>query len=157
MGLAKCPILLAFTWTVLERILDVWVCAQSHLSLCDHMDRTSPGISVPGISQARILEQVAISSSRESSQPRDWTCISCASCTAILYCWATWVALKFQILLIRRIHFLLLNVNNLHNIFICIPFSFTIFFHFFTSAFWDHISINYLYPSPCDLLSENSD
>ena len=30
-----------------------------------------------GIFQARILEWVAIFSSRESSQPRDWTCISC--------------------------------------------------------------------------------
>jgi len=29
------------------------------------------------MSQARILEWVAISSSRESSQPRDQTCISC--------------------------------------------------------------------------------
>ena len=30
-----------------------------------------------GISQARKLEWVAISSSRGSSRPRDWTCISC--------------------------------------------------------------------------------
>ena len=34
-----------------------------------------------GISQA-ILEGVAISSSRGSSPPRDWTCLTCFSCTA---------------------------------------------------------------------------
>ena len=35
------------------------------------MDCSPPGSFVHGISQARILEQVAISSSRASSQPRD--------------------------------------------------------------------------------------
>ena len=37
---------------------------------------------VHGLSQARILEWVAISSSRGSSWPRDWTHVSCVSCTA---------------------------------------------------------------------------
>ena len=36
-----------------------------------------PGSSVHGIVQARILQWVAVSSSRGSSQPRDLTCISC--------------------------------------------------------------------------------
>ena len=36
------------------------------------MDHSLPGSSVHGISQARILEQVAISFSRRSSPPRDW-------------------------------------------------------------------------------------
>ena len=36
-----------------------------------------PGSSVHGISQARILEWVAMSFSRGSSQPRDWTRVSC--------------------------------------------------------------------------------
>ena len=35
------------------------------------MDSTPPGPSVRGISQARILERVTISSSKELSQPRD--------------------------------------------------------------------------------------
>ena len=35
-----------------------------------------PGSSVHGISQARLLEWVAISFSRGSSQPRDWTQVS---------------------------------------------------------------------------------
>ena len=41
------------------------------------MDCSPPGSSVRGISQARILEWIAISFSRGSSQPRDQTCIFC--------------------------------------------------------------------------------
>ena len=36
-----------------------------------------PGSSVHGTLQARILERVAMPSSRGSSQPRDLTCVSC--------------------------------------------------------------------------------
>ena len=36
-------------------------------------------LPVHGISQARILEWVAISFSRGSSLPRDWTCVSCTA------------------------------------------------------------------------------
>ena len=50
--------------------------AQSCLTLCDPVDCSLPGSSVHGILQARILEWVAISFSRESSQPRDWTQVS---------------------------------------------------------------------------------
>ena len=42
-------------------------------------DHSPPGSSVHGISQARILEWFAIPFSRESSQPRDQTCISSMS------------------------------------------------------------------------------
>ena len=41
------------------------------------MDCSPPGSSVCGISQARLLEWVVISSSRRSSQPRDRTRVSC--------------------------------------------------------------------------------
>ena len=51
--------------------------AQSCPALCDPMDCSLPGFSVYGIFQARILEWVAISFSRRSSQPRDWTQVSC--------------------------------------------------------------------------------
>ena len=44
--------------------------------LCDPMDCSLPGSSVHGILQTRILEWGAISSSRGSSQPRDWTWVS---------------------------------------------------------------------------------
>ena len=45
----------------------------SHVQLCNPMDCRLPGSSVHGILQARILEWVAMSSSRGSSQPRDQT------------------------------------------------------------------------------------
>ena len=41
------------------------------------MDYSPPGSSVHGISQARILEWVAISFSRGFSHPRDWAQVSC--------------------------------------------------------------------------------
>ena len=41
------------------------------------MDCSPPGSSVQGILQARILEWIAVSFSRGSSQPRDWTPVSC--------------------------------------------------------------------------------
>ena len=50
------------------------------LTLCDSMDCSLPGFSVYRILQARILELVAILSSRGSSRPRDWIRISCVSC-----------------------------------------------------------------------------
>ena len=51
--------------------------AQSCPTLCNPMDCSLPGSSVHGIFQARILEWVAISFSRGSSQPRDQTPVSC--------------------------------------------------------------------------------
>ena len=53
-------------------------CAQllSRVWLCDPMDCSPPDSSVYGILQARILEWVAISFSRGSSQPRDQTQVS---------------------------------------------------------------------------------
>ena len=62
----------------------VWVCVcvctrtklfQSCLTLCDPMGCSQPGSSVHGTLQARILEWVAMPSSRGSSQPRDQACI----------------------------------------------------------------------------------
>ena len=49
---------------------------QSCPALCDPMDCSLPGSAVRGILQARILEWVAISFSRGSSQPRDQTWVS---------------------------------------------------------------------------------
>ena len=45
-------------------------------SLCP-MDCSQPGFSISGILQARMLEWVAISFSKRSSWPRDWTQVSC--------------------------------------------------------------------------------
>ena len=53
---------------------------QSCLTVCDPMDCSPLGSSVQGILQARILEQVAVPSSRGSSPPRNRTYISYISC-----------------------------------------------------------------------------
>ena len=56
------------------------VCVCVHVQLCptlwDPMDCSLPGSSVHGVFQVRILEWVAISSSRGSSRPRDQTYVS---------------------------------------------------------------------------------
>ena len=49
-------------------------------TLCDPMNHDTPGSSVHGIFQARMLEWVAMPSSRGPSQPRDQTCIFYISC-----------------------------------------------------------------------------
>ena len=51
--------------------------AQSCPTLCDPMDCSLLGSSVPEIFQARVLEWVAISFSTGSSWPRDRTWVSC--------------------------------------------------------------------------------
>ena len=80
------------------------VCVHTHVrghaqlcpTLCDPMDCSPPGSYVHGTFQARMLEWVAISFSRGSSQPRDRTrvgiLISCVSCIGkqILYHCTTW-------------------------------------------------------------------
>ena len=53
---------------------------QSSVTLCDLMDCSPPRSSVHGILQARILEWVAMPSSRGCSRPRDRTCVSSVSC-----------------------------------------------------------------------------
>ena len=61
---------------------------RSCLTLCQPMDCSPPGSSAHGILLARILEWVAMPSSRESSQPRDRTEVShiAGGCFTI---WAT--------------------------------------------------------------------
>ena len=59
--------------------------AQSCPTFCDPRDCNPPGISVHGILQARILEWVAISSFKGSSQPRNGTLVS------YIFCIGRWV------------------------------------------------------------------
>ena len=73
------------TQTYIYVYVSVCVCVkllQLCPTLCDSMDYSPPGSSVLGISQARIPEWVAISSSRGSSPLRDQTCLSSLSCFA---------------------------------------------------------------------------
>ena len=69
------------TYVVVESLSRVW-----------SMNCSPPGSSVHGISQTRILAWIAISFSKESSQPRDRTRIFCID-RRILYHWATREAL----------------------------------------------------------------
>ena len=66
--------------------------AQSCPILCDPMDCSLPVSSFRGIFQARILEWVAISFSRRSSWPRDWTRVSCI----IGRCFTVWATRVMQ-------------------------------------------------------------
>ena len=81
-----------------ESLLSGWwytVCVFSLvLFFCDPMDYSLPGSSVHGILQPRILEWVAMPSSRGSSRPKDWTHISCISCIGrrVLYHCTSWEA-----------------------------------------------------------------
>ena len=61
-----------------------WVASVVSYSFCA-MDCSPLGSSVHGILQARILEWVAMPSSRGSSWPRDWTHVSCISCIAVRF------------------------------------------------------------------------
>ena len=94
-----------------------WV-AWSYLTLCDPMDSSLPGFSVFGISQARILEWLAISLPRGPSQRRDRTCVSCVSFTGsqVLYHCATvpvstyWSTQLVTTVLLCRICFYILHL-----------------------------------------------
>ena len=62
---------------------------------CNLMDHRPPGSSVPGILQARILEWVAIISSRGTSWPRDWTHTSSVWWLSHVWLFATpWTAAR---------------------------------------------------------------
>ena len=64
------------------------------LTLWDPTDCSLPGFSVHGISQARIVEWVAIPFSRGSSPPRDRTQVSCVAGRFFIIS-ATWEALRW--------------------------------------------------------------
>ena len=61
--------------------------AQLCPTLCDPVDCSLPDSSVHGLVQARILEWVAISFSKGSSQPRDHNWVSCTE----YYCYSHYV------------------------------------------------------------------
>ena len=89
--LTNCLQLLPVACAVFKPLVQFNSVTQLCLTLWDVMDYSLPGSSVHGTFQARILEWVAISSFRGSSQPRDWICISCIG-RWLLYHWATWEA-----------------------------------------------------------------
>ena len=69
-------------WRDFTHTACIWPSSKSEVTqlcptLCDPMDYSLLGCSIHGIFQARILERVAISFSRLSSQPGDRTRVSC--------------------------------------------------------------------------------
>ena len=107
---ATYPSILAWRIPIQESLAGYspWECRVRHdwatTWLFYYLDCSPPGSSVHGI----IPEWVAISSSRGSSWPRDWTCASCVSCMGrrILYHWATWeVTFKISYTPIKNIKF----------------------------------------------------
>ena len=100
---------------------------QLYLTLCDPVDCSSPGFFVPGISQARILEWIAMSSSRGSSGPRDGTHISYIPCIgrwvlyqqrhlgSLLYmCDYIWMEIIYFIIYRYIIHIILLPIKYVY-------------------------------------------
>jgi len=93
------------SWELLSSLnssapLGFYVCMlQSCLILCNPMDCSLVGSSVHGILQAKILEYVAISSSRGSSQPRDRTQVFYVCCfgSSFFTTSTTWEALGFMV------------------------------------------------------------
>ena len=68
--------LLSFRKGLLEANSLYFILCSKSLQLC-----SSPGSSVHGLLQAKILEWITMPSSRGSSRPRDQTCVSCGFCT----------------------------------------------------------------------------
>ena len=96
------------TFMFILRLRCNWCCCglvtKLYPTLLDYMDWSPPGSPVHEISQARILEWVAISFSRGSAQPRNRTHISFVFCIGrqILYHWATWEAQQTTIKMLNR-------------------------------------------------------
>ena len=82
------PTDIANSFHIIVKVLVVQLC----LTLCNLKECILPGSSVYGILQARILEWVAPTFSRVSSQPRDQTWVSCIS-GGFFIVWATREAL----------------------------------------------------------------
>ena len=128
-----------------------WIlCAQllqSHMTLCNPMDCRSPGSSVHGILQARILEWVAMPSSRRSSLPRDRTRVSSISCLSrqILYHCTTWEDHTYLCIHIHRLFSFFSIISNYKrfNMVPCVYnqslllfcFIYTVFLHFGSPQF----------------------
>ena len=93
-------------WAWKKNVLVTQACP----TLCNPMDYSPPGSSVHGILQARTLEWVAISFSRGSSWPREWTQASCIA-GRFFTIWATreapkwaWNILSNGLVLSTQIH-----------------------------------------------------
>ena len=83
------------TWQVMQSLVGCGKKFKLVASFWDPVDFSPPGFSIHGISQARILEWVAIPFSRGSSQHRDWTWVSHIA-GRLFTIWATRESLNYQ-------------------------------------------------------------
>ena len=98
---------------------------QSCLALCDPMDYSPPGSSVHRILQAKILEWVAMPSSKGSSPPRDQTPVSYISCIGRDFLYHQHYLGNLKAPSCVKI----LSLNFFHDEHACIPIF--LYFHFF--------------------------
>ena len=107
----------------MQVLINTSMCAQLCLVLCSPMDCSPPGSSIHGIFQARILEWVTISFSREIFPTQGWipSLASPALAGRFFYHCATleaqllqWQSLQYINDLI--IHYKMLYILNLHNV-----------------------------------------
>ena len=96
---------ISYAYHIIWYIFKIWSATaaaksfQSCPTLCDPIDGSPPVSPVPGILQARILEWIAISFSRGSSWPRDWTWVSCICIAGWFFTvWAIREALSLRFL-----------------------------------------------------------
>ena len=78
-------------------------------TLCNPMDCSLPGSFILGIFQARVLEWVAVSFSRGSSQPRNWTWDSCI----VGRSFTIWATREAPLILLRSIQIVSYISNQL--------------------------------------------
>ena len=123
-----------------QKFASMFVCAHSCPTLCGLMDCSPPGSSVRGIFQARILEWVAISTSRGSSLPRDQTesLISPALAGRFFTTGPTWKVLHFF-----STYFIVWGVQggNVEIFFFCICVYSCFYLPFAKRALFIHLSI----------------
>ena len=95
---------LGWEQSFLQLLVMLHACSAAKLcsTLYDPMDCSPWGSSVHGISQARMLKLVAISFSRWSSQPRDWTWVSCFDQWSLCH-WVTWEVLLSMLVMTKVI------------------------------------------------------
>ena len=106
----------------------VCVCVRAQSLSHDTMDWSLPGFSVHGISQGSLLEWIAISFYRDSSQLRDWTCVSCIG-RWVLYHWAPREVLCYLLLYSLQWSFIMAKTLVLFLIFMTFEFILSIWLH----------------------------
>ena len=96
---------LFFAWSR-NKLVCAYIHVQLCLTLCDPMDCSPPGPSVYAVLQVRLMKWVAVSYSRESSQPRDQTHVSWigrwvffTSESPVAEPWVGWIPYIFWILI----------------------------------------------------------